>query len=491
MHKQLQFKYLLLPGLIASALLLTGCGSDSDTGSDSDVGSDPVVSPASRGVITGFGSAYVGDTKWETDDSEFEVDDDDTASESDLRVGHVCTVYGTNNGDGTGTADKISCDKDVEGPISSIDPGSEPGTDIMTILGIAITVDADTRFEDGMTIADFAAGDCAEVSGLATEAGMSATHIEKQSNCEEIEITGKIEGFAAGDGSSFTVRGVTVNIDENTELEDEVNLADDLYVEVKGSLDPADSTAILAVKIEEEEDGKGEDGDEFETQGKVSGYTAGENGEATFTLNESITVKVDTSTEFSPSSLDLSSDPGPEVKVEGYWDGDILIAEEIEQKGKKIKIHAVTSSADATAETITFTFNGTDIVVRVNHQTEMEDETAAELDPLTLADFNESGGDFVELEAYAGGAGDINAVELHRKDLDETKIEAAVESATQPNVTLLGAVFDLTPALGNLKDSDGNTLADADFFDALVEGVFVKLKDSDNNMDIDKAELED
>ncbi len=483
MHRQLQLKSLLLPGLLASALLLAGCGGGSDPASDS------VVSPTSRGVIIGFGSVYIGEVKYETDDSDFDVDDDDTASEDDLRIGHVCTVYGTINSDGvTGTADKISCDNELQGPISNKTPdGVDPSIGTMEILGTVIEVNADTRFEDGMTFADFADGDCAEVSGFSTDTVITATHIEEDKDCSEIEITGEIADLT---DTSFTVRGVTINYNDLTELEDEVELVNGLYVEVKGDLDPADSTAILAVKVEEEEDGKGEDGDDFEIQGIVSGY---DDVARTFNLG-SITVQINDGTEISESLLAAirATDPGPEVEVEGYWDGDILIADEIEQKGKKIEIQALTSSADETAGTITFTFNDTDVVVRVNHQTEMEDETAAEINPLTLADFNELGGDFVELEAYAGGTGDINAVELHRKDdLGETVIEAAVEIATQPNVTILGVEFDLTAALGNLKDDAGNTMTDADFFAALVEGVFVTLIDSDNNADIDKAELED
>ncbi len=481
MHKH--FKYTLLSGFIASTLALTGCGGGGDGASD------PVASPTSRGAITGFGSVYIGEVKYETDDSDFDVDDDDTASEDDLRIGHVCTVYGTINSDGvTGTADKISCDNELQGPISNKTPdGVDPSIGTMEILGTVIEVNADTRFEDGMTFADFADGDCAEVSGFSTDTVITATHIEEDKDCSEIEITGEIADLT---DTSFTVRGVTINYNDLTELEDEVELVNGLYVEVKGDLDPADSTAILAVKVEEEEDGKGEDGDDFEIQGIVSGY---DDVARTFNLG-SITVQINDGTEISESLLAAirATDPGPEVEVEGYWDGDILIADEIEQKGKKIEIQALTSSADETAGTITFTFNDTDVVVRVNHQTEMEDETAAEINPLTLADFNELGGDFVELEAYAGGTGDINAVELHRKDdPGETVIEAAVEIATQPNVTILGVEFDLTAALGNLKDDAGNTMTDADFFAALVEGVFVTLIDSDNNADIDKAELED
>jgi len=108
-----------------------------------------------------------------------------------------------------------------------------------------------------------------------------------------------------------------------------------------------------------------------------------------------------------------------------------------------------------------------------------------------LADMSETGGDFVEMEAYSDGSGDINAVELKRKDLDEVKIQAPVEIADKATqmVTLLGIAFDLTAA--SYEDDDDNSLSIDDFYAELDEGVFIKIKDDDNNDVFDKAELED
>ena len=85
----------------------------------------------------------------------------------------------------------------------------------------------------------------------------------------------------------------------------------------------------------------------------------------------------------------------------------------------------------------------------------------------------------------------INAVEIERRDADEIRIVSALESfdRTAMSVDLLGIEFDLTAA--SFEDDDGNSLSANAFFDALVAGEFIKIKDNDSNMAFDKAELDD
>lgn len=478
MHKHVNFKSTLIPGLVASVLVLTGCGGG---GGSTD---DPLDSVSSRGIITGFGSVYVNGVKYDTDNAEFEVDDDVNASEAALSVGQFVTVYGSVDAGGTtGQASKVSYENEIKGPIANKTPDLvNPSTGTMEVLGLLILVNLDTRFDDELTFADFNDGDFAEISGFVTDTGITATYIEKQDS-SEIEILGEIANLT---DNTFDIRGVNIFYDGSTEIDDDAALADGLYVEVKGMLDPADNTVVIAEKIDVEDDGKGDDMDEFEIQGIVSNYDPDNN---TFEVQG---IKVDASSaELKPSSLDLGA-PDLEVEVEGYWLDGVLIADEIEQKGQKIKINAITSAADATAGTVTFNFNDTDIVVRVNQQTEMEDDAGdSPLEPFGLSDLSETGGDYVEMEAYNDGSGDINAVKLDRKDLDETRIEAPVESFDEANqmVTLLGIGFDLSAA--SYEDEEDVSIDAATFYAALDIGVFVELKDTDNNLVIDKAELED
>ena len=85
----------------------------------------------------------------------------------------------------------------------------------------------------------------------------------------------------------------------------------------------------------------------------------------------------------------------------------------------------------------------------------------------------------------------INAVEIERADPDEIRIVAQLEDFDKDikSVLLLGITFDLS-AVTEFKDRFDNVILEGDFFDALVVGTFIKIKDLDSNNVFDKAELE-
>lgn len=477
MKYPVQLKSALLPGLITTALVISGCGG----GGSSDEDTEILSSTSSRGLITGFGSVYVNGVKYETDGAEIEVDDDASSGEDDLRVGMVVTVNGEIDDNGTtGHASSITYDNELKGPISAITPDADPTIKTLTVLGQQVVVNANTTFDDdhGFSFAGMLVGDVVEVSGFQTANGFIATHIEKQDDDGEIEITGKIADLT---DTSFTIRGFNVSYDGTTEIDDDVTLANDLYVEVEGILDGV-GTTLLAEEIEVEDEGKGEDMDEVEIQGVVSDYDP---VTKTFNLG-SITVDA-TNAELEPASLDLGGDPAPQVEVEGYWLDGVLIADEIEQKGRKIKIQAPLSAIGS--ETVTFSFNAQEIVVRVNHQTELEDDITD--NDIVLTDL--SAGDYVEMEAFNDGSDDINAIELKRKEAeDEIEIKAPLEGfdTATTTVTLLGIDFDLS-AVSKFELNDDDSLSSAEFFAELTEGMFIELKDEDSNGVFDKVELED
>jgi hypothetical protein len=452
-----------------SILLTSGCG-----GGGSSETSSSGASAVSRGIITGFGSVYVNGVRYHTDGTKFTVDDD-KGDESDLKVGMIVTVKGSSLGGGEGHADSIVYDNELKGPVSLID-ATDPIRKILTILGQAVLVTADTTIDDdnGLTFANIAVSDVLEVSGYVTETGFTATHIEKQDNASKIEIKGHIDNL---DLDSFTIGGFDVSYDGTTKLDDIKTLADDMFVEVKGQLDGA-GTTLIASEIEGEDEGL-EDMDEAEIKGVISAYKVADD---TFMLQGQ---KVDASgADLEPASLVLVD--GVTVEVEGYVSDGVLIADEVEQKGRKIKIQATLSAVDTLAGTVSFNFNATDVTVRVNAGTEIEDDITD--NDLLLADL--SVGNFVEMEGYAESLGVINAVEIKRVYPDEIRIVAPLEGFDRDNtsVDLLGITFDLSVA--SFEDGDNNSFPDAsEFFDALVVGEFIKIKDLDSNTEFDKAEL--
>ena len=456
---------------LCSAIALTaGCGGSSSSNDASE------TSVVSRGLITGFGSVYVNGRRYATDRASFHVDDD-FGSESDLRVGMIATVRGySDDGGRNWHARRIEYDNELKGPVSSILPDPADATrKTVIILGQAVLIDANTTFDDdyGLSFDSIKVGDVLEVSGHSGPSGIVATHVELQDDDLEIEIRGRIENLAA---DRFDIRGFPVVFDAMTKLDGIAMLAEGLYVEVEGRLDSF-GTTLLAQSIELEDDGL-DDADEIEIEGMITDF---DSSTKTFKIGEQ---RVDAATaELMPATLVL--DNGLIVEVEGHLVGDVLIADEVKQRGKKIEIDA--PLAGVGADSVSFRFNGVDVVARVGPGTELEDDTGNPV--FSLADFMP--GDFVEFEAFADGSGVINALEIERHWPDEISVEAPVEGFDRDNltVTLLGIVFDLSAA--RFENAVDVEIPADSFFDALDVGVFVEIEDADRNGVFEKAELED
>jgi hypothetical protein len=490
---QPSFKKALIPALISSSLVLAGCGGSSSSDND-----DPVSGSLTSGIITGFGSIYVNGIKFETDQASFDVDDDVDADQDDLRIGMRVKINGQINADGlTGTADKVIYENEVEGPVSNVD-ASDPANIIITILGLDITVNGDTTFDNDdndLNMSNIMVGDLLEVSGFSSGTAVTATHIEKQSDSFVADVTEvEIKGEISTPGSnSFSVKGLTVNYDSNTELDDIPNntLTEGLYVEVKGTLNSA-GDILSATKIEAEDDGLGEDADEVELEGLVSNYDANTD---TFMV-QGQSVDASGSPELVPSNLVLADDL--KVEVEGELIDGILYADEIKLKGRKIKIHAAVSSIDTENRTVSFSLFGgnNNVTARVPDQIEMEDDVD-DLEPFALSDLMVN--DFVELEAFDDGTNTINAIELDRKEADNVQLEGPVSEFDSVNgtVTMLGQSLTLPPT-AEYENDDGVPFATpADFFLELAVGSFIELTDKDpDGLDlpdgvIDEVELEE
>ena len=478
----------ILPAMICSVLLVSACGGSNDTQDDSTIGSY-----RTSGIITGFGSVYVNGIKYETDDSSFEVDDDTEATQDDLRIGMNVTIKGSINPDGlTGYADQIIYENELEGPVSSID-NSDPNSVIISILGVDITINADTYFDhddNDLTIDSIQVGDLLEVSGYNSTDGIIATHIEKQNDIfiadvTEIEIKGNIENLS---DNQFTLRDLTIEFDGNTELDDipGEQLVNGLYVEVKGTLN--DSADLLsATKIEAEEEGLGDDdADEVELEGVIYDYNV--NTQRFFIQGQEVDASM--APELIPSTLELKDDVN--VEVEGSLVDGILIAEEIKLKGRKIKIHAPITNIDLLNSTVSFSvFGGTDnITAQIISQTEIEDDIG-ENEFLTLADLQVN--DFVELEAFDDGTNTINAIELERKASNDIQLEGPVQEFNPEALTVMmfDQTFDVSQA--KFEDDDSDIEIDATtFFNSIDTASFIELTDEEiTDGVIDKAEIEE
>jgi hypothetical protein len=114
-------------------------------------------------------------------------------------------------------------DTEFEGRVDSVNVAGNS----LVVFGVAIRTNSLTRFEDQsdtdlqrFSLADIAVGDYVEVDAYNDGAGLLATKIEREDVEGEGEV--EVEGIASDVAApNFTVSGVAVTTDGNTEFEDE------------------------------------------------------------------------------------------------------------------------------------------------------------------------------------------------------------------------------------------------------------------------------
>jgi hypothetical protein len=468
--------------VVLLATALSGCGGGSGGGNVAGIGGTGVTA---AGTITGFGSIFVNGVEFDTSNSSFDVDDNSSATETDLSLGMFVTVTGTLDISGTtGTATTVVFDDEIQGPISAIDPGG-PDPDNLTktliVFGISILADrATTVFED-VTFDNLAVNDVIEVSGFVDSTTvLHATRIEKKDDfvagSSEVELKGIVSGLS---GTTFTLGSFTVDFSGPVDLSDVPGgvIANGMQVEVKGTLT---GTTISASRIEEEDDLFGDDEDKVSLEGLITNYVSDSNFQIAGQL-------VDASgATFEPATLTLGN--GVEVEVEGPIVNGILQASEVEARGGDIKLEATVLSVSPAANTITLLFEPGNVTVQVNSQTSLKDDQTG--NTLTLAGIN-PGTDFLEIRGYIDGNGNIIASEVSRDDPDDDIIQAPVESfVTDSSITLLGLTFDTVIGTTDFELANDTTTNSTTFYGNLGTGDLVKIKDDNQDGIADEVEFE-
>ena len=134
-----------------AAFFIAGCGGG--TGGTGATTSDPTTS---FGTITDFGSVFVNGVEFGTSGATI-VLDGNPVTQNELRQGMVVTVSGSRSGS-SGSATRIEVDEAVKGFVEA-----KPDANHWTVMGQAVLVDDQTRFENGIQPG---VGDFAEVHGL-------------------------------------------------------------------------------------------------------------------------------------------------------------------------------------------------------------------------------------------------------------------------------------------------------------------------------------
>ncbi len=502
-------RYPLIPALLGIVLTVScnSGGGGGDATASVDGGGIGGTGVTSTGTITGFGSVFVTENEFEVlADTGISDDDNANAGEDNLRVGMVVTVRGSLNDDGTATADSITYDPNLEGPIADVQPINADGTEReVTVLGTTVILSANgTVFDDetnsSVSFDTVSTEMYVEVSGFFDPNGdLRATFVQVQDSgpfdpSREVEAKGTVDKYnGINDFELVLAPGVMLSVTNvaGAALDDLPNdeVANGLFVEVKGTLPNLVSTTISATEIEGE--GLDDDEGEVEIEGIVTGFVDVSNFQVAGQ-------QVDASgASFEPTSLVLAD--GLEVEVEGVLLGGVLRAEEVKLREGEIKIEAVVASSgvDTVAKTITIGPMGTNagyLTVAVDDQTQLENDSSLSItEPFGLEDIAD--GYFLKVEAFDDGSGRLIATEIKLDDPDDIILQGPTDAAPatrDPVVSILGVTFSTTAATVFENESDTGISRTEFFTEAEAGGTLVKVKDnSPANGLADEVEFED
>ena len=475
---------ILFPAAVAVSLAGAGCNGDGDWlfggGDSGGTGGTGGTAITASGTITGFGSVFVNGIEFNTGGTAFDVDDDSAATESDLGIGMVVTVVGSVNDDGvTGTADSITYDSELEGPVTVLQP-EDPATGTRTfmVFGITIIVGRDTTVFEGTDFDGLADADIVAVSGFFDAAGaLQATRVAKAGvfvpGTSVVEIKGTVSGFNGTD--TFMLGTVTVMFDGATDLSEVPGgvIADGQYVEAEGVLDAGNT--IAATRIELEEQGYQDTDDTVDIEGLVTDFNgiddfrvAGQAADASGAT-------------FSPSSLEDSIAEDDTVEVEGPVEGGVLQAVEVVQRSGEVRIQGMATNVDSSAGTVTVeVVSGQPLSVGTDTRTEIEDERDGS-ENCSLAAMI---GVELRIEAITGNSGNLVASQI-RCDaaLDEYLLQGPADvpptagDASSGTVSILGVAIDTLSLTTAFRDADGNTINPLTFFTTVADGDLIRFTD--------------
>ena len=487
--------------LIALALLVVfgfaacGGGGGSSGGGTGSTG-------MSIGVITAFGSIYVNGVEFDTDSAMIYIDDS-PGDKDDLELGMVVVVKGEYDDDGTtGIAMTVSFDDVVEGPVTS---AVNTTTRSFTVMGQVVFYTGATVFEisDGGVLmpTDLAIGNVVEVSGLFDSAWqVQATRVERESVTftpgDELEVKGMVANLDTL-AQTFTIGALDINYIGNTTIFDDGNISDlanSVFVEVKGSNDVVGDGFLNADEIEFEFDDFGDDGDLLEFEGFVTSIPS-LNGD--FDVN-GMPVVTDSQTKWEGGYTGLADVMlDHEVEVEGTIQDQggtlVLLAREVELDIEDdVKIEALLEAIDNSANTLTILGIGV-AYSDTTAKTEFEDEdgSTASVDDLTV-------NDWIKVEAVQDSVGDLFAVEVH-KDNDEEDLSRIILQGPAANIpvsppgpfTILGV--DIALGEGVQYRVEDTPITQTIFFNNLTEGRIIKARGSfsGGTLTASRLELED
>ncbi|TDP40195.1 hypothetical protein DEU29_10295 [Idiomarina aquatica] len=431
----MRFAKSLIALTVTTALTACGGSDSSDTNvSNPPPGDDNTGSTTTtvytEGVITGFGSVYVNGQRYRSENADIALANNPAATEGDLKVGMVVSLAASesNNGDDP-EATNIRYEEHLQGPISFIDTEAE----VIEILGQRVVYNDLTEFDE-VALADLTIGDIIEVSGYINEEGdFYATRIELENDEEEFKLKGDVTALDTS-AQTFMINELTIDY-SSAEFDDmsAADLEDGLYVKVEGTEFDAETLTLVATDVENKDNNVDDydDADEIKIAGIVSNY---DEATGTFDVNQySFTVNDDTEFEDGSASRLVN---GARVKVEAEYDGEQLVAEEIEFIAKSARNVSEGQVTAVDAEAQSFTVNGITFVV--DDDTSYLDTSGQGARTFNYEDIAVN--DWLKVIAVIDYNGDYVALKIKRTDEDDRdgEIKGVASDVSLEGMTVAG-----------------------------------------------------
>lgn len=428
--------------------LLGGCGGDLTAGIQGS-GAPVASSVTTVGPIMGFGSIFVDGVEYSTGGAQIRIDDQ-SGTESQLRVGHIVTIKGTINADGlTGTATEVSFIGDLRGPVAQLDVAG--GT--FKVLGQNVRVTDATLFDDSLAVADLSGlqnGTVVEVSGFPTAGGVvSASRVEPGNAANGFQIRGTVQALDPT-ASTFRINSLTIDYSGVAPVG---TLANAAIVSVQGNT-IAPSGALVATRVEVFP-GLGAGAND---RGRLEGVITSFVSNTDFTVNGQ-RVLTDGSTDFNLQGVTLGVDVP--VKVRGTFNAaGALVASRVDVKPQSLSlVRGVVDSASASSSTLTVL----GVPITTSGTTSFNDKSSLHLRPFRLADVRS--GDYVEVRGVANSSGGGLTATLVERDKPENRsyLQGIALNVASPNFTVLGVPVS-TDSQTSFPGSGGGQDAGARFF---------------------------
>jgi hypothetical protein len=444
---------LLLLSMILT-VALNSCGVVGGGGSDEFAGGGIGGTGKYTGVISGFGSVFVNEIKFDTTSASI-IADEKSVTEDSLKVGMKIQLEAIGS-----SALDIVFEPEVKGPVESIDTVKST----LLVLGQNIVIGSTTILDGINSINDLQAGDNVVLSGFFNSAdNILATYIGLEAHdLLEFKVQGTISNHDSNN-KTFNINSLAVNY---SLVENAPDIDTGSFVQIKGNML---GNTFMANNLEEPPPFASA-GDELEIEGVITHVASLSDFKV-----DGLMVQTNVQTQFEyGTASDIAEDVW--VEVEGEMDSrGILIADEVEFRffiDKDVKIEGRVETVDSVNSTVTV-FG---ISVNIDDSTQFIDESQLEMEPFTLDNIEIN--DFLEIGGFVNEMGDVVAVKLERDDYPgpgKDILKGPVDSET-PNtaIEILSRNIDVSGA--EFRDIDEIDIDAGTFFGIIDPGDLVKVR---------------